>query len=140
MNNRGGRSVENYKLVLPEHLNHYGYLFGGTLLQWVDEVAWIAASLDFPGCNFVTIAMDRVEFRKSVRQGSLLRFEVSKRKEGKTSVQYGVTVYNHDLAAGTEEAMFTNTTTFVCLDDKGRKCGLRLPCKKQCLQEQEDGG
>jgi acyl-CoA hydrolase len=23
--------MENYKLVLPGHLNHYGYLFGGTL-------------------------------------------------------------------------------------------------------------
>ncbi|MGD0283399.1 MAG: hotdog domain-containing protein, partial [Dissulfurispiraceae bacterium] len=61
--------MENYKLVLPEHLNQFGYLFGGNLLKWVDEVAWIAASLDFPGCKFVTIGMDRVEFRKSIKQG-----------------------------------------------------------------------
>jgi acyl-CoA hydrolase len=27
--------------VLPEHLNHYGYLFGGHLLKWVDASAWI---------------------------------------------------------------------------------------------------
>ncbi len=25
--------MENYKLVLPEHLNYYGYLFGGYFLR-----------------------------------------------------------------------------------------------------------
>jgi acyl-CoA hydrolase len=103
--------MENYKLVLPEHLNHYGYLFGGHLLKWVDEVAWIAASLDYPGCNFVTIGMDKVEFRKSVKQGALLRLEVNRAREGNTSVQYTVPI-------------FTTNTTFVCIDDQGGKCRL----------------
>jgi acyl-CoA hydrolase len=116
--------MENYKLVLPEHLNHYGYLFGGHLLKWVDEVAWIAASLDHPGCNFVTIGMDKVEFKKSVKQGALLRLEVNKSKEGKTSVQYYVEVYRHDIKNGNDERIFTTNTTFVCIDNQGRKCSL----------------
>jgi len=116
--------MENYKLVLPEHLNHYGYLFGGHLLKWVDEVAWIAASLDHPGCNFVTIGMDKVEFRKSVKQGALLKLEVSRIREGNTSVQYNVKVYSHDIKNGADEAIFTTNTTFVCLDNQGNKCGL----------------
>ena len=116
--------MENYKLVLPEHLNQYGYLFGGHLLKWVDEVAWIAASLDYPGCNFVTIGMDRVEFKKSVRQGSLLRLEVNRAREGRTSVQYNVEVYRRDIENGQEEPVFANNTTFVCLDSQGEKCPL----------------
>ena len=36
--------MESYKVVRPEHLNHFGHLFGGCLLKWVDEIAWIAAS------------------------------------------------------------------------------------------------
>jgi acyl-CoA hydrolase len=117
--------MENYKLVLPEHLNHYGYLFGGHLLKWVDEVAWIAASLDYPGCNFVTIGMDKVEFKKSVQQGALLRLEVNRAREGNTSVQYTVAVYSHDIRSGGDEPIFTTNTTFVCIDDQGNKCGLR---------------
>jgi acyl-CoA hydrolase len=74
--------MESYKLVLPEHLNHYGYLYGGNLLKWVDEIGWIAASRDYPGYNFVTVAMDRVEFRKSVREGTILRFEALKTDVG----------------------------------------------------------
>jgi len=57
----------NHKLVLPEHLNHYGYLFGGYLLHWVDEYAYITANLDFPGHRFVTIGLDKVVFRKNIR-------------------------------------------------------------------------
>jgi len=116
--------MENYKLVLPGHLNHYGYLFGGNLLQWVDEVGWIAASLDYPGSNFVTIGMDEVEFKKSVRQGALLRFETKKAREGKTSVQYEVTVYRHDMKSGEEVIIFSTNTTFVCIDSQGNKHGL----------------
>jgi acyl-CoA hydrolase len=116
--------MENYKLVLPGHLNHYGYLFGGNLLQWVDEVGWIAASLDYPGCNFVTIGMDKVEFKKSVRQGALLRFEARRSREGNTSVQYTIDVYLHDIKSGDDEPIFSTNTTFVCIDSQGKKCGL----------------
>jgi len=116
--------MENYKLVLPGHLNHYGYLFGGNLLQWVDEVGWIAASLDYPGCNFVTIGMDKVEFKESVRQGALLRFETVRTRQGETSVQYTVDVYRHDMKSGAEVRIFSTNTTFVCLDSQGKKCGL----------------
>ena len=52
--------METHRLVLPEDLNHFGFLFGGRLLAWVDEACWIAASLDYPNCLFVTIGMDKV--------------------------------------------------------------------------------
>src|SRR5208282_3508615 len=113
--------MENYKLVLPEHLNQFGYLFGGNLLKWVDEIAWIAASLDFPGCKFVTIGMDKIEFRKSVKGGSILRFLVERTKIGKTSVQYVVNVFNEDIESGDGKAVFSTHVTFVRLDDEGNK-------------------
>ena len=33
--------MTTYKLVMPEDMNHYGFLFGGKMLMWIDEVAWI---------------------------------------------------------------------------------------------------
>jgi len=116
--------MENYKLVLPGHLNHYGYLFGGNLLQWVDETAWIAASFDYPGCNFVTIALDKVEFRKSVRQGAILRINAEKGRAGNTSVEYTVSVFSGDIKTGSEEAIFSTNITFVRVDEHGRKKSL----------------
>ena len=113
--------MENFKLVLPEHMNHYGYLFGGNLLKWVDEIAWIAASRDYPGCKFVTIGMDRVEFRRPVRAGAILRFSVQRDQIGNSSVRYIATVYRDDIETGMEEAIFSTHVSFVCLDDKGSK-------------------
>ncbi|MCU7890901.1 MAG: acyl-CoA thioesterase [Candidatus Thiodiazotropha sp. (ex Ustalcina ferruginea)] len=113
--------MENHKLVLPQHLNQYGYLFGGNLLKWVDEYAWIAAVHDFPGCHFVTIGMDRVEFHRSVREGTILRFDVQQLRKGHTSVRYQAKVYSDDPNSGTEENVFTTTITYVNLDSDGCK-------------------
>ena len=113
--------MENHKLVLPEHLNHYGYLFGGNLLKWVDEYAWIAATLEHPGCKFVTIGMDRVEFKKSVREGVILRFHIQMAHRGQSSVQYLVVVYADDPDSGGEQSIFTTRVSFVCLDEAGAK-------------------
>lgn len=119
--------MESYKLVLPEHLNHYGYLFGGNMLKWSDEISWIAASRDHPGCKFVTIAMDDVTFRKGVGQGAILRFDVRQGERGTTSVQYHVDVYRDDITTGAEEAVFSTRVTFVCLDDAGCKTPIPHP-------------
>ena len=50
--------MKTHRLVLPEDLNQFGFLFGGRLLSWVDEASWIAASMDYPECQFVTIGME----------------------------------------------------------------------------------
>ncbi len=113
--------MENHKLVLPENLNQYGFLFGGYLLKWVDEYAWIAASLDYPKCNFVTVGLDKVEFRKNVKKGTILRFIVDKAKTGNTSVQYLVNVFSGRGEGGKENLIFSTCVTLVCIDEEGNK-------------------
>ena len=121
--------MENHKLVMPEDLNHYGYLFGGNLLKWVDEYAWIAATLDYPGCSFVTIGMDKVEFRQSVQGGTILQFVVEKTRAGTTSVQYSVTVFRGNSAPGESGSVFRTHVTLVRVDQAGRK--IPLPGRAQ---------
>jgi acyl-CoA hydrolase len=115
--------MENHKLVLPEHLNHYGFLFGGHLLKWVDEFAYIAASMEFPGSNFVTIGMDKVEFKKSVLQGTILKFMVERTKKGNTSLQYLVHVYRSNNLED-NNFIFSTRVTFVRVDENGKKIPL----------------
>ena len=122
--------MRHYKLVLPGDLNHYGYLFGGNTLKWVDEFSWITATSDYPGCNFVTVAMDQVEFRKSVKEGSILIFDIKRIKEGNSSVQYEVNVIKEIIETGETEAIFFTRVTFVCLDDHGKKCSLEQHLRK----------
>lgn len=115
--------METQRLVLPEDLNHLGFLFGGRLLAWVDEACWIAASLDYPHCQFVTIGMDRVEFRHSVREGTILSIACEREKEGSTSVTYRVEVL--DRRNPSTPPIFSTQVTYVSVDDTGRKRTIR---------------
>ena len=116
--------MENHKLVLPENLNQFGYLFGGDLLKWLDEYAWIAATLDYPDGHFVTVGMDRVEFKESVREGTILKFVITKAKEGNTSVMYKVSVYRGQGENAQRGLIFTTHVTYVNIDQDGRKKSL----------------
>lgn len=113
-------STESYKLVLTEHLNHFGFLFGGQMLAWVDEVGYIAARTEYPGREFVTIAMDEARFHHSVALGAVLRFTAERIREGGSSVRYRIAV----RTAEDDTTLFSTTITFVCIDADGKKRSL----------------
>jgi acyl-CoA hydrolase len=113
--------MEYYKLVLPEHLNHYGNLFGGNLLKWIDEFAYITANLEFPGNQFVTIALDNVEFRHGVSNGEILKFSIISNHVGNSSVKYQVKAFGIRYHSHTEAILFETNITFVSINSEGKK-------------------
>ncbi|MFA5517327.1 MAG: acyl-CoA thioesterase [Desulfuromonadales bacterium] len=120
--------MDNYTIVRQEHLNHYGFLFGGAMLKWVDEFAWLVASRDFSGCPLVTVGMDRISFRQPVANGSILRFRILPLQRGETSVHYAVNVFADAPGENMEKEVFSTTITFVHVDANGNK--VPLPRKK----------
>ncbi len=112
--------MNNFTIVRPEHLNHHGYLFGGVMLKWVDENAWLTAAREYPGCNLVTIGMEACRFKHRVENGSILRFHTQKMRQGTTSVTYNVAVYADAPGARSEKEVFSTAVTFVRLDEAGR--------------------
>ena len=113
--------MDHYKIVLPADLNDYGSLFGGTLLKWVDEIAYIRVSLDFHGQHFVTIGLDNVEFRHPIREGQILRFHCGHTRRGTTSITYNVKVYAERYQTDSEKILFESNISFVCVDGDGNK-------------------
>ncbi len=111
--------MQTQRLVLPADLNQYGFLFGGRLLAWVDEASWIAASLEFPHCRFVTVAMHEVQFHHSVREGTILTIDSRLQKTGKTSVTYTVQVI--DTRRNAQDVLFATRVTFVNVNEQGEK-------------------
>lgn len=116
--------MDNFTIVRPEHLNHHGYLFGGVMLKWVDENAWMAASREYPGCNLVTVGMEACRFKHRVKNGSILRFNMKKMAEGRTSVSYQVVVFADAPGASREEEVFSTAVSFVRLDKAGHPVAL----------------
>jgi len=114
--------METHRLVLPSDLNHYGFLFGGRLLAWIDEASWIAASLEYPHCQFVTVGMDTVEFHHSVREGTILKIACERLREGNTSATYAVKVIDERAE---KSPVFSTNVTFVSVDNAGIKRRIR---------------
>jgi acyl-CoA hydrolase len=130
--------LNTFTMVRTEHLNHHGYLFGGQMLKWVDEFAYLAAARDYPGVKLVTRAMDRIEFRTHVENGSILRFRILPLSKGMTSVTYEVKVYADAPGATEETLVFTNRITFVAVDAEGGKAP--LPYKESLLSQVDPCG
>lgn len=112
--------MDHYKYVISEHLNHYGTLYGGNLLKWIDEVGYITASIEYPDCRFVTVALEDVEFKHRIELGSVLVFSAESVKVGNSSVTYSVKVYSA-LEKVKSTILFETNITFVNVDEKGNK-------------------
>jgi acyl-CoA hydrolase len=127
--------VNNYTIVRFEHLNQHDNLFGGQMLSWVDEFAWLTAARDFPGYRLVTRAMDKISFEKNVPNGSILRFHILPCQKGSSSITYMVDVFADAPGAKGEVLVFGTKVTFVSISEKGEK--VPLP-KSEVLRSQRE--
>ena len=127
--------MNNYTIVRFEHLNQHDNLFGGQMLSWVDEFAWLTASRDFPGYKLVTRAMDKISFEKAVPNGSILRFHILPCNQGNSSITYMVNVFADAPGEDKESMVFENKVTFVSIDESGQKRALP---KKEVLRSQKE--
>ncbi len=100
-------------------MNHQGSLFGGYLLMWIDEMAYVTANLHFPNHRFVTIALDNVEFKHRIECGEIICFNVELEKQGKTSLTYYISVTG--TRKGSDKQLFETRVTFVSVDNQGNK-------------------
>lgn len=55
------RTEQTY-LIMHRHINGYGRLFGGQLMQWIDEIAGIV-SKRHAGTEVITAAIDNLNFK-----------------------------------------------------------------------------
>ena len=111
-------------LVRPEHMNQHGSLFGGYMLLWVDEYAYIAALEEYPSGRFVTRGMEAAEFSHPVDCGALLTFEVTRVRSGCSSVTYLVEVGARNPGENRETPVFRTSVTLCAVDEQGRKTPL----------------
>jgi len=84
------RVFSNYFLVRHKDLNHGGTLFGGTMMAWADELAYVAASLSYPGCDFVTKIFETFDFISGAAQGAIVRIDARIVSKGRSSLRVEV--------------------------------------------------
>ena len=63
--------VEQVYQIRPEHLNGAGRLFGGRLMEWIDEVAGLVG-IRHSQCNVITASVDNLKFIRGGFQNDLV--------------------------------------------------------------------
>jgi len=82
------------KWIKPEDLNPNGTLFGGRLLEWIDEEAALYSIIQLENPRAVTKFMSEINFRSSAKQGDIIEIGIDVLKFGKTSLILGCEVRN----------------------------------------------
>ncbi len=82
------------KWVKPEDLNPNHTLFGGRLLQWIDEEAVIYAIVQLENPHVVTKYISEVNFIQAPRQGDIIEIGILATDFGRTSITMRCEVRN----------------------------------------------
>ncbi|TVZ51112.1 acyl-CoA thioesterase [Dokdonia sp. Hel_I_53] len=104
------------KWIKPEDLNPNGTLFGGRLLQWIDEEAALYAIIQLENPRTVTKYMSEIDFRASAKKGDIIEIGIEVTKWGTASLTLKCEVRNKM----TREIIITvDRIVMVGLDEKG---------------------
>ena len=115
----GSSTLSMTVLMTPDKANFSGNVHGGTLLKYLDEVAYACASR-FAGSYVVTLSVDQVTFRQPIHVGELVTFLASVNYTGRTSMEVGIKVVTENirdkLVRHTNSCFFT----MVAVDEQGK--------------------
>ena len=82
------------KWVKPEDLNPNGTLFGGRLLEWIDEEAALYTIIQLENSQVVTKFITEIDFKSSAREGDIIEIGIEVTKFGAASITLRVEVRN----------------------------------------------
>lgn len=110
--------VETVHLVRTNHLNGAGRLFGGVLMQWLDEVAGVVAKRH-SRCNVTTASVDNLRFIQGACQRDLIVIIGKLTYVGRTSMEVRTDTYV-ESPDGMRRLINRAYFTMVALDEKGQ--------------------
>ena len=110
--------TEQQYLICPAHINHYGRLFGGQLLKWIDELAGIVA-IRHCGSTVTTAAIDNLQFQAPAYTGDMIVLRGMVTNVGRSSMEVRVDTYREALD-GTREIINRAYIDMVAINCKGQ--------------------
>ncbi|HLD67471.1 MAG TPA: acyl-CoA thioesterase [Pseudomonas sp.] len=115
----GNAQLSMTVLMTPDMANFSGNVHGGTLLKYLDEVAY-ACACRYAGCYVVTLSVDQVRFREPIHVGELVTFLATVNYTGTSSMEIGIKVVTENIRE--KSVRHTNSCffTMVAMDDSGK--------------------
>lgn len=107
------------KICMARDIGVHNNLFGGTLMEWIDEAAAAYATEYCYTPNMVTLRVGELLFKKPVKTGNHIRIYGEVVSLGNTSITLKIEVRKYNLYSGEEAVVCTTNMTFVRIDDDG---------------------
>ena len=129
----GSTTLTMTVLMTPDKANFSGNVHGGTLLKYLDEVAYACASR-YAGSYVVTLSVDQLMFLQPIHVGELVTFLASVNYTGRTSMEIGIKVITENIRD--KLVRHTNSCFFTMVAVDGNGKAVQVPPLKPQTHEQ----
>ncbi|CFB63681.1 acyl-CoA hydrolase [Pandoraea apista] len=115
--NQSERSEVTFRfLAEPAAVNFGGKVHGGSLMKWIDEVAYACAAT-WSGRYCVTVSVGNIRFRRPILVGNLVELRARIVATGRTSMHIHVSVHAGDPKWGELRQTTDCLMVFVAVDE-----------------------
>ena len=113
-------------VTMPRDTNHYGTIFGGVILSYIDQAGFVEAR-SHGAHRWVTAAMDHIDFTAPVQLGDIVTFYTTTTRTGTKSVTVRVDVEAERYDSQRTVPVTTATLTMVAVDEQGKPIPFAAP-------------
>jgi acyl-CoA hydrolase len=118
----GFQLVSRHTVMYPD-CNVTNRLFGGRLMQWIDDAAGMFVRCNMGSDHVVTAQMDQVRFRRPTQLGEIIEIYCKVTRFGRTSLSIALVVTNLDVNQPSAKRKKLETQmVWVNVDEQGRPC------------------
>ncbi|MCI3204375.1 MULTISPECIES: acyl-CoA thioesterase [Pandoraea] len=110
-------------LAEPAAVNFGGKVHGGSLMKWIDEVAYACAAT-WSGRYCVTVSVGNIRFRRPILVGNLVELRARIVATGRTSMHIHVSVHAGDPKWGELRQTTDCLMVFVAVDESNHPVGV----------------
>jgi len=108
--------TRQFKVIFPNTLNAHDTLFGGTAMQWMDEVAYITATR-FTRMKMVTISTDKMQFKNAIKSGTIAEIIGNVVKTSSLKIDIQVEIWVEEMFSTLRFKAVNAIFTFVAIDE-----------------------
>ncbi|GAB4261391.1 MAG: acyl-CoA thioesterase [Vicingaceae bacterium] len=124
--------TRQFKVIFPNTLNDHDTLFGGTAMQWMDEVAYITA-IRFSRKKMVTVSAEKVQFLLPMKSGTIAEIIGKVIKVRNVKIEIQVEIYIEDMYTDNRQKAVDALFTFAAINDENKP--IPIDNKKYSSQE-----
>lgn len=121
-----GAETRQSKVVFPGTLNANETLFGGELMKWMDEVAFICATRATRQRMF-TAKVENLEFICPVKENSIAEVVANVKNAGSVKLEVEVQIFSEPLYSSEQHLAAKAVFVMTALNEKNKVTRLSFP-------------